>query len=248
MRVRGRRVLVTGATKGIGRAIVEAFLKAGASVAGCARRREDLPRKMVWVQADVTREADVRRVVRTVEKTWGSLDILVNNAGGIDLFEPFTKLTTDQWRRFFEWNLFSAVEVTRACLPIMSRPGAIVNIASHYGLEPPPKTGPYSAAKAAMINWTRSLSRELAPGVRVNAIAPGAVLTASWEEEARALETPERSWKSVLEEIVGRAEQRIPMGRLGRPQDVAELALYLAGASWVTGACLVIDGGELRSV
>lgn len=251
--LKGRRAVVTGGTRGIGRAIADLFLKQGARVAVCARRRDELPPGVLWILADVTRESDIRRLASTVRDEWGGIDILVNNAGGIDVFAPFSELPTLQWHRLFEWNFFSAIAVTHAFLPLLSRDGRgrILNIASHYGLEPPPLTGPYSAAKAAMINWSKGLARELAPHLTVNVIAPGAVLTSSWEEDARRVaEQQRRSWEAVLREQVREQEGKIPLGRMGTPEEVAGLAAFLASdaASWITGSCFVIDGGGLRSV
>jgi 3-oxoacyl-[acyl-carrier protein] reductase len=246
--LKGRRALVTGGTTGIGRAIAEALSDAGAKVLVCSRTRRSVP--LDWVRADVTREEDVRALERAVK---GGLDILVNNVGGLEEFDPFPKLSLAQWRAMFEVNLFSAVAVTLEMLPLLkrSKAGRILNVASYTAKEPPVRAPHYNAAKAALLNWTKSLSRELAPDIPVNAIAPGQVMTESWEEEAKAAAKREaRPWRSILKDIMRDASRRIPMGRMGRPQDIAPLAVLLASdhGAWITGACFTVDGGATRSV
>ena len=248
--LKGRRALVTGGTTGIGRAIADAYARAGASVLVCSRTRRAPAPGVRWVRADVTSERDVEALGATVGS---KLDILVNNVGGLEEFDRFRTLSLGQWRSMFEVNLFSAVSVTLRLLPVLlrSRAGRILNIASYTALEPPARAPHYNAAKAALVNWTKSLGRDLAPRVTVNALAPGQILTESWEEEAKATAKREgRPWKSILKEIMQQASRRIPLGRMGRPEDIAPLAVLLASdqGAWTTSACFVVDGGAMRSV
>lgn len=251
--LRGRRALVTGGTTGIGRAVAEELARQGARVLVCSRTPREVPPLLAWVRADVTSEPDVDALGTEVRRRFGGLDILVNNVGGLEEFDRFPDLTLGQWRAMFEVNLFSAVAVTLRMLPFLrrSRAGRIVNIASYTGIEPPVRAPHYNAAKAALLNWTKSLSRELAPKISVNAVAPGQVLTESWEEEAKMIAKREgRPWKSILRGIMKDASRRIPAGRMGRPADVASAAALLASdaGAWITGACWVVDGGAMRSI
>ncbi len=249
--LKGRRALVTGGNTGIGRAIAEALSDAGASVVVCSRTRR--AGRLPWIRADVTREEDVRTLARETRRILGKLDILVNNVGGLEEFDSFSNLTLVQWRAMFDVNLFSAVAVTGEFLADLkrSKAGRVINIASYTGREPPVRAPHYNAAKAALLNWTKSLSRELAPRVTVNAIAPGMVLTDSWVEEAQIAAKKEgRPWGSILKEIQKDSAARIPMGRMGRPSDIAPMAVLLASdqGAWITGSNLVIDGGASRSI
>jgi NAD(P)-dependent dehydrogenase (short-subunit alcohol dehydrogenase family) len=251
--LRKRRALVTGGTTGIGRAIAEELARHGARVMVCSRTRRELPKALDWVRADVTHERDVEALGRAARSRLGGLDILVNNVGGLEEFDRFASLTLGQWRAMFEVNLFSAVAVTQELLPLLlrSKAGRIVQIASYTATEPPSRAPHYNAAKAALVNWTKSLSRDLAPKVTVNAVSPGQVMTESWEEEAKMIAKREgRPWRSILKDIMKDASRRIPAGRMGRPSDIAACVALLASdeGAWTTGACWVVDGGATRAL
>lgn len=245
----GKTALVTGGSRGIGRAIAEVFVRSGMRVLVCARGRRDLDAatralgcEVTGVRADVTRGADVRRLAAEVRRAFGRLDVLVNNAGTFDNFAGFSRTDLARWRRGFDSNFFSAVMVTRACLPLLRDGGRIVNILSTFAFQPPDRAPEYAAAKAALWNLTKFLSRELAPRrITVNAVAPGPVQTPSWEHEARALNVP-------LRKLIAEATRRVPLGRMGEPPDVAAAVAFLASAQaqWITGACLTVDGGATR--
>ncbi|HXG63199.1 MAG TPA: SDR family oxidoreductase [Planctomycetota bacterium] len=228
----GRTVLVTGGSRGIGKAVARAFHEAGARVVICGRNPASLVSaareigEIICIPADVRRDA--RRLVR---RLGGRLDILVNNAGGMEHHGTFERTPLSAWRSTFELNLFSAVEVTREALPLLRRSpaGCVVNIASDVGRRPFHMGPDYCAAKAALIHLTRYLAAELAP-VRVNAVCPGPVATGDW------------SPRDVRE-----AARRTLLGRTGRPEEVAHAVLFAARATFLTGAVVGVDGGAART-
>jgi NAD(P)-dependent dehydrogenase (short-subunit alcohol dehydrogenase family) len=232
--LRGKRVLVTGGSRGIGFAIAHAFHHEAADVFICSRNAKHLIAaakrigEIAAVPCDVRKAADVARLMKRL----GRLDVLVNNAGGMEHFHE--EATAVQWRSAFELNLFSAVEVTRAALPmLMKAKGCIVNIASEVGRQPFAMGPDYCAAKAALLSYTKSMSNRLAGRVRVNAVCPGPVATESWSAAERAA-----------------SAKRVPLGRVGEPREVAAVVLLLASerSSFVTGAAYAVDGGAVKGV
>ena len=256
----GRVALVTGASQGIGLAIARGLAEEGVSVVMCARREEKLRAAadaisaeggaVEAVVADVVDPAAPARLLESAMARFGPVDILINNAGkGSPV--PLDRQTPDLWQSCFELNLFSAVRLSFACAETMRRSGwgRIVNISSRVGKEPDPYFAHYAAAKAGLINFTKSLSTACAKdGVTVNCVVPGlvqseAVRQAAEKSAAAAGTTPEE----VMAEMLRR--RPIPVGRLGEPEDVAAMVLYLCSqaASWTTGACVTVDGGITRS-
>jgi NAD(P)-dependent dehydrogenase (short-subunit alcohol dehydrogenase family) len=239
----GRVVVVTGGTRGVGRGIAERFLSAGADVLVCARHEpESLPnadaREALFVAADVREAGDAERVVGETVGHLGRIDVLVNNAGG----SP-PAAAADASPRFSEsivrLNLLAPLHAARAANVFMQEQetgGVVVNIGSVSGMRPSPGTAAYGAAKAGLLNLTRTLAQEWAPKVRVNAVTPGPVVTE---------ETGLHYGGSEGVAAVGRT---IPMGRMATPDDVAAACLFLASplAAYVTGANLVLDGGGER--
>jgi len=241
--LQGQVALVTGASRGIGRAIALALGQAGAKVACVARSADKLAETVAAIQqaggtaqafeCDVTSGESVTKVVETVIESWSRLDILVNNAG-ITRDTLIPRMSDEQWDEVIDTNLRGAFLFTRAATrPMMqARYGRIINISSVSGLVGNPGQSNYSASKAGLIGMTRSVARELAGRkVTVNSVAPGFIETEMTEK--------------LGEEILGEVKKKIPAKRLGTTADIAAAVLYLAsgGASYVTGQVLTVDGG-----
>jgi NAD(P)-dependent dehydrogenase (short-subunit alcohol dehydrogenase family) len=241
-----KTALITGGSRGIGLAIAARFLEAGAKVMISSRSAEDLAEataglvragapeeRVAWTAAHVGRPEEAQTCVATTVERFGGLDILVNNAGTNPYFGPLIDIDLVRAQKTFEVNQLSVLVWTAAAVKAGLR-GSVINVASVGGFEVEPGIGWYNVTKAAVLHLTRQLSFELAPDVRVNALAPGLVKT----RLAAAL------WEGPGEE---RIAANIPMRRLGMPDDVATAALFLASdaASWVTGETFVVDGGTL---
>ena len=253
----GKVALVTGASRGIGRAIAIELAREGCRLALCARGRETLDAataevrtlgvEAVGVASDVTTEAGAEAAVEAVTRAFSRVDVLVNNVGG-STGTSFQDTPPADWQRAIDLNLLSAVRMSRLVVPGMRArgSGAIVNIVSIYGREwggAYVRRPTYIAAKAAEIAMSKSLGMELAPlGIRVNAVAPGSIVFPGGGWERRAAEDPAG--------IAAFLQADFPLGRFGRAEEVARVVAFLASdaASLVVGACLNVDGGQSRSV
>ena len=255
----GRAAIVTGASRGIGRRIAERLADEGAVVAVCGRDEEALADvvagigdgRAVAVAADVTEPAAAEAIVTACLDAFGRLDVLVNNAGGASP-TPLPELTDARWHEVLELNFFSCVRLAAACAPVKVEAGwgRMVHVASISGREPDPAYAPYSAAKAALLNLSTSLSQTYAAaGVLSSCVVPGITLTEL--VEANAAEAAEQLGSSP-EEVMAKVLRRqgVAAGRFGEVDEVAAAAVFLASepASWITGATLEVDGGTLRSV
>lgn len=238
----GKVALVTGASRGIGKAIAKAYADAGASVLLSSRKLPDLEAAAAEIGGDVDvfpanagePEQAEACVARCVER-FGTVDILVNNAATNPYQGPSIDIDLPRYDKTWQVNHRGPLVWTQLAwrAAMQERGGSVINIASVGGLSVETSIGIYNGTKAALLHLTRTLAAELAPGVRVNAIAPGLVKT----DMARALWEP-------AEELIA---QSMPLARLGEPEDIAGCALYLASdlASWVTGQTFVVDGGAL---
>lgn len=236
----GKRVLVGGGSRGIGRAIAAGFARAGAKVSVSGRDPEALAETQALTGGhiqicDLGDGAAVRRHVDAAAEALGGLDVVVNNASAFSLGDD-----PAAWEAAFQVDLMGLVNTNAAAVPHLRAAGggAIVNIGSISAFHPTPKAAPYGAIKAAITHYTKSQALGLAPDkIRVNAVAPGAIEFPGHFWERRKTEEPENYQRIV---------DRIPFGRLGTPEEVADVVLFLASplARWVTGQIVMVDGGQ----
>ena len=252
----GKVAVVTGASKGIGREIALELADEGADLVVNARGRDALEavagelrargRRVEVVVADVATRAGTTAIIDAARGRFQRVDVLVNNAGR-GAPKPILEQTDDDWQASLELNLMSAVRLSLAAVPVMRAQGGgrIINISSRVGRQPDPYFAPYAAAKAALINFTKSLANAFSKhGVLSNCIVPGLIRTDAVEHAAA--ESAKATGKTIDEVFAATLAKRpIPVGRLGEPRDVAGLVVFLAGprASWITGSTFTVDGG-----
>jgi 3-oxoacyl-[acyl-carrier protein] reductase len=247
-------VCVAGSSRGIGRAIGGAFLREGARVVVSGRTKEDLDRtatelekaygaeRVLPVRADLTDDVGITTCFQMLERRWGGLDILVANIGSGRSVSGWD-VPREEWGRMLDLNLTVGALLTRKAIPLMQRRagGSIVFIASLAGMEALPAPLPYACAKAGMVVLSKFLSRQLAGDhIRVNTVAPGNVLFPGGVWERKLKEAPEQVRAYISTDV--------PMRRMGTPEEIADAVMFLASAraSFITGACLIVDGGQAR--
>jgi 3-oxoacyl-[acyl-carrier protein] reductase len=240
MKLQGKVAIITGASRGIGRATAILFAQEGAKVVinyKMNKKEADAVAKIVGeknslvVQADVSKEEDVKKLVKESMKKFGTIDILINNAGEIG--ERGWDISVDGWSHTIDTNLTSAWMMIREVAPIMKKQGkgAVVNLASTVGLLGVARIVAYSCAKGGIVSMTKGFAKELAPEIRMNAVAPSNVKT--------------DMTKSAGPELIEFFRKETPLKRIAEPEELAHAILFLASddASYITGEVLVVDGG-----
>lgn len=246
MEFKGRRVVVMGGSRGIGRSIALGFASQGASVAICARgagpleaARQEIAAQGVTAFAapcDLAQAEEIARFVPQAAAALGGIDVLVNNASGFGASDDEAG-----WAASFQVDMMAIVRASQAALPWLQKAegGSIVNVSSISAMRATSRTAPYGAIKAAVLHYTASQAKMLArQGIRVNAVAPGSIEFPGGSWEQRRTSDPD---------LYNATLKQIPFGRLGTPEEVADVVLFLAShrARWVTGQGIVVDGGQL---
>lgn len=254
--LKGKIALVTGGTKGIGKAIADRLSEAGANVIVTARNHPgDENLKHHFISADITNSSETDKLVKEISEKFGTIDILVNNMGGSNSPSGgFSALSDEDWESDLQLNLQSSVRIDRAILPQMveKKSGVIIHISSITGALPVYESlGAYAVAKGALNNYSKSLSKEYTPkGIRVAAVSPGMVRTDTMDNYLQSLSdtmgiTVEQATQNLMSSLGG-----VPMGRMALPEEIAELVGFLVSprASYITGVNYIIDGGANPSL
>ncbi len=234
-----KTAIVTGGSRGIGRAIVDRLHQDGLNIITCGRgdRPDGLPNEIIWVKADVTKLEDAIAVCQQARDTFGSIDVLVNNAG-TQVEKTIADSTDDDWQLVIDTNCKGVFNMCREALKDMATSkGNIINIGSISGHVSDPSMALYNASKAFVHGLTRSIAIDHGPQVRCNAVCPGWIMTQMAEDGFALAKDPERAMSDAL--------ARHPVGRFGKPEDIANIISWLASdeSSYVSGACMTVDGG-----
>lgn len=258
--INNRIALVCGASKGLGKAVALGLGQEGARLAICSRNKENILKiaseiskttgaEVLGISADLSRAEEARRFFKEAWEHFGRVDILVTNAGGPPSL-PFAKITDDQWKSAFDLTLMSAVILIRECLPVMQeqRFGRIVNITSVAVKQPMEGLILSNTIRTGLIGLAKTLSNDYAPyNILINNVCPGVTLTERVKELSKAL----AAQKGISpEKVIQDWEAGIPMGRMGRPEELANLVVFLASdrASYITGTTIQVDGGYYKGL
>jgi 3-oxoacyl-[acyl-carrier protein] reductase/bacilysin biosynthesis oxidoreductase BacG len=258
--LQGKVAMVTGSSDGIGYTVAHSLAREGARVVLCARREAPLAEarasieketgaEVLAVSCDVQRLSDVQRLVKETIQRFGAIQILVNNAGSVPSIQ-FADIDDAQWYQMLEGKLLGFLRVTSEVVPHMRQAGwgRIINIAGTAGFEPSNTAMAVGLNNAAVINWTKSMSRQYAAdAILVTTVAPGSIET---PRQVRNRQREAEIKGTSLEELLKARVRDIPLGRLGRPAEVANVVVFLASqcSSYMTGSCITVDGGVMRGI
>jgi len=264
LKLKGKVVIVSGGSKGIGRAVSEAFAREGARVVVNARSEREISETVnairgaggeaIGVAGDVTKVGDVQRVVDEAVKKWGTVHVLVNNAGGVGAFAAFEDLSDEDWAQLFDFNVLSAVRFTRAVLPFMKKQkwGRIIQMSSESGTQPDAFMPHYNATKSAMNSLTKSLSKAYAlDGILVNTVSPAFIMTPLVADMLTKMGNAKgQTLDETVKEFLEKNRPHIELKRPGTSEEVTGAVLFLASeeASFITGSNLRVDGGSVASL
>jgi len=264
LQLNGKHAIVTGGSKGIGKGIAQSLAGEGCNVTICARTKEELERtadelrkfgtEILAVQADLTNEEDIEKVVSESAEKFGTIDILVNNAGTIGRSGTFEGTPLDEWRSLFELNLFAVVSITQKVIPYMKKQewGRIINISSENGTQPYPDMIHYSASKGALDNFSKSLSKQYAgSNILVNTVSPAFIMTPLVSDMMeQAADEQEISKEQAIATFLESNRPHIELKRPGTIDEVGPLVAFLASnqASFINGSNYRVDGGSVASV
>ena len=244
--MKSKRVIVTGGGQGIGKCIAKTFLENGAKViiadndGEAGRETAEEIKGLHFINADVSSEEDAKKTINETVRLHNGIDILINNAG-IGISAPLSSLELLEWEKVIKVNLTGTFLFSKYCAPYLKETGgSIINISSTRGLMSEADTEAYSASKGGITALTHAMAVSLGPRVRVNAISPGWIEVSEWKKKAQR-EKPGHSKDD---------KKQHPVGRVGKPEDIAEMALYLASekASFITGQNFIIDGGMTKKM
>ncbi|MBS4198768.1 SDR family oxidoreductase [Bacillus sp. FJAT-49732] len=257
--LKGKNALIVASSQGLGKAIAEQFVKEGTNVMIASRNEEQL--KIVhseleslnggnvsWTRCDITNPEEIREMVNRTVEAFGGIDILVNNAGGPPA-GGFEDMDDEDWQKSFELNLLSYIRIIREALPHLKQNGGrIINIASSSIREPIPGLILSNTFRVGISGLAKTLADEFAPyNILVNTVAPGRIFT----DRIKQLDQSNAEKKSVsVEEVAEKAQESIPLGRDGEPEEFAKVVVFLAseGNTYMTGSSFFVDGGKLRSI
>ncbi|SRR6056297_3441 len=264
LQLNDKHAIVTGGSKGIGKGIAMSLANEGCNVSICARTQDELEATadelrdtgsdILAVQADLTKEEDIERVVNKASDTFGSIDILVNNAGTIGQSGTFEGTPLDEWRSLFELNLFAVVSITQKVIPHMKENGwgRIINISSENGAQPYPDMIHYSASKGALDNLSKALSKQYASdNILVNTVSPAFIMTPLVSDMMdQAADEQGISKVKMIEEFLQKNRPHIELERPGTIEEVSSIVTFLASdkASFINGSNYRVDGGSVASV
>lgn len=262
--LKNKNVLITGSSRGIGRAIAIAFAHEGANIVICARGKEkldelkeilnDMNITVLPVIADLTKVEDIKKVAYEALEQFQHIDILVNNVGGTELYRKFENISEEDWIDTFNLNFFSAVRMTKEIIPSMKKMkwGRIINIASESGMQPDPFMPDYNAAKAALINFTKSLSKAYGHyNILINSVSPALTNTELIEDSfLKEAEMKKTTVDKIMTEFLTHVRPNIALKRPAMPEEIASVVVFLAStkASFITGTNIRVDGGSISSI